>query len=46
MLTSVYGKQVYRYWTREIIALQRSNEIKILLVSWARGRAPRGVISR
>jgi len=43
---SVYGKQVYRHWTREIIALQRSNQIKILPVSQACERAPRGVISR
>jgi len=34
-LHQVYGKQVYRYWTREIIALQRSNKIKILPMSWA-----------
>ena len=26
----MYGKQVYRYWTREIITLQRRNEIKEL----------------
>jgi len=26
----MYGKQVYRYWTREIITLQRINEIKEL----------------
>ena len=41
----MYDKQEYRYWTREIIALQRRNEIKILAVPWARGRAPRGRIS-
>ena len=41
----LYGKQVYRYWTREIMALQRINEIKNLLMSWACRRAPRGVIS-
>jgi len=35
-----------RYWTREIIALQRRNEIKILPLSWAHKRTPRGVISR
>jgi len=39
--SSSYGKQVYRYWTRDIIALQRNNEIKILPVSQARRRAPR-----
>ena len=41
----MYGKQVYRYWTREIIVLQKKNEIKILPASWVRGRAPRGRIS-
>ena len=35
-----------RYRTREIIPLQRRNEIKILPVSWAHGRAPRRSISR
>ena len=35
-----------RYWTREIITLQRSNEIKSIPVSWAHERAPGGVISR
>jgi len=35
-----------RHRTREIITLQRSNEIKSLPVSWAHGRAPRGVTSR
>jgi len=39
------GKQAYRYWTREIAALQRRNEIKILPMAWARRRAPRGRIS-
>jgi len=38
--------RVQRYWTREIIALQRSNEIKSLPTSWADGRASKGVISR
>jgi len=35
--TILYGKQVYRYWTREITTLQRSNENKELthvLGSW------------
>lgn len=34
-----YECMANRYWTREIIALQRSNEIKILPISWAWGRA-------
>ena len=42
----MYDKQEYRYWTREIIALQRRNEIKILPVSRARRRAPKEAISR
>lgn len=35
-----------RYRSREIIPLQRRNEIKVLPVSWACGRAPRGRIFR
>ena len=38
--------KVNRCRSREIIVLHRSNEIKSLPVSWARRRAPRGVISR
>jgi len=47
VLTShLYGKQVYKYWTRKIIALERSNGRKSLPMSRAHRRAPRGVSSR
>lgn len=41
-----YGKQGYRYWTRQITVLQRRHEIKSLPISWAHRIAPKEAISR